>query len=241
MKTSISAILAICALTLISAATFAEPPPGAFLTDTAISTQGLIDVVRLDPIAAGRYARHFGMTPDEVLTYFRQNLTVKTLDEPGSYTVYYLDAKGRIRSRVSQIPAGEPVFMTRTGQPVLLVKCGNPLVTKLPKVPDMPKSEVAQVEAAPDMVVAAAPAEPIAIDVPIAAQPVIPEEKVAGVMEQLLSPALGAVGEIGAALLGAVTFVPSSSHTDEPVPEPTGLLVMASGIPALYFALKRRR
>ena len=74
-----------------------------------------------------RFMRHFGMTRNEVVTYF-SGLKRSTVKESGPYLVYNTPETGEIRARVLYFEKGTPVWVDSDGNYILKVSCGNPMV-----------------------------------------------------------------------------------------------------------------
>lgn len=105
---------------------------GAFLTEYASDVPDIVTQVEGSRLIALRYAKHFRVEPSQVLTYFRNELSVKSLEAEASFEVYYLDESRNIVSQTMQFRAGTKVFANKAGVPVLQYGTGNPLVSSLP-------------------------------------------------------------------------------------------------------------
>lgn len=121
---------------------WARPAGGsAFLPEYAEDTQQIVSQMEANRLVALRYARVFVSEPKAVLTYFRNELSLVTLDSSIDVQVYRLDDEGRIVSATITLKAGTKVFANRAGYPVLEYGSGNPLTSELP-APDkaLPKN-----------------------------------------------------------------------------------------------------
>lgn len=239
-------------LGLTVAAESAQPrvPPGSFVTKPVSTPAQLADLVKQDRVAALRYSKHFGMEPAALQEYFRNNLSVSSLDKTRTFTVYYIAQNGRIIPHQKRLKAGTKVFTAFNGQPVLDVTCGNPLTKTLPKVVAQ-KPVVEAVKPAPEPVPVVQPTAPEPEPVQVAEAPVAPEpvkvEVLAEPPTELPAPTappismVKSTGWLLPGLLGAGAIGALSGGRDEPVPEPTGVLVLTiGGMGLLVSAFKRR-
>lgn len=104
---------------------------GAFLTQYAGSADEVIQQVEANRLVALRYAKHFRMDPASVLVYFRNELSVATLDESASMKVYSIGESSRIADVTREFKKGAKVFVDRQGVPILELGTGNPLGTSI--------------------------------------------------------------------------------------------------------------
>jgi len=102
-------------------------PPGSYLTYRATTVGELLQQVSTDTTARARYARHFGISPENVVSYFKQNLSLVSLKRPVKVTSWYLNRSGKISHKVKLLPKGTLVFARKDGTPMLAWSCGNPL------------------------------------------------------------------------------------------------------------------
>lgn len=112
----------------VSALASRRAEPNAFLATKADSVAQLLQEIRADREVAGRYARHFGKTRSQLLTYFA-SLHLAKLNEDGIYTVYGVDPKGAIKSHAQKLKAGTKVFSDPLSVPILLAGGGNAMVS----------------------------------------------------------------------------------------------------------------
>lgn len=227
------------------------PQPGSFLTARAESVSALVSQISSNQKVAARYARHFGVSPEELVTYFQNNLKLVTLDRPYSGITYYVSKNGTVKAKQRLVPAGSRVFATADGKPILDWRCGNPFTTRLPAPKPKPvakkpiTTEPAKV-VVEEPVVQVAAAQPMEIgQIPIveAIPPLVPT--IEPMVEAVTAPPavgsfnMAAIGVAVPALLGLVS-VRSSNDTPE-VPEPTGLVAVGVGASGLICRRWSRR
>lgn len=124
------ALMLTCLLTATIA--FAKPAgSSAFLTEYAETPQQVVIQIEANRLIALRYARVFVVGPGDVLTHFRNELSLITLSDSTDVQVYRLDDSGRIISEAKTLKAGTRVFADRNGRPVLEYGTGNPLTADL--------------------------------------------------------------------------------------------------------------
>ncbi len=124
------AFMLTCLLT--AAVAFARPAgSSAFLTDYAETPQQVVDQMEANRLIALRYARVFVLEPRDVLTHFRNELSLITLRDSIEVQVYHLDDSGRIVSEAKTLKSGIKVFADKNGRPILEYGTGNPLTSDL--------------------------------------------------------------------------------------------------------------
>jgi hypothetical protein len=110
-------------------------PPESFLNYHAANVNQLSQEVTVDPQVRARLAKHFHVTPAQMVTYIHKNLVLRHLQKSGVYRVACVRRDGSEYWIESRLPAGTPVFASRaTGQPILKLACGNPMVSALPQI-----------------------------------------------------------------------------------------------------------
>lgn len=133
---------------------------GAFLKYKVESASGLVSQLSANPAIAARYARHFGISVEEVKHYFANNLKLITIKQAQRSTIYFVGKNGAIVSGTRLLPAESRVFVNQKNQLILEWRCGNPLLKKLPASDPVTKTK-ASVEtpeqAAPPVDVSADP------------------------------------------------------------------------------------
>ena len=108
-------------------------PPASFINYHVDTVQQLSQQVELDPAVRARLARHFHLTGPQLVSYINNHLKLKRLSATKKYRVYCVDRHGREFFIMTRLPAGTPVFVSKsTGQPILKLACGNPMVSVLP-------------------------------------------------------------------------------------------------------------
>jgi hypothetical protein len=217
-----------------------RPEPNAFLNHRAVTVGQLVHEVQIDQEVADRYERHFGKTKDELIVYFGQ-LHLAKLNAEGTYMTYLVDDRGVIKAKPERMKAGTLVFADAKGNPVLKASCGNALVSgsnllatavsplvgvAVPALheitatnydpPDFPTTAIAEIP-----------------PVPLALQPIIPDQVVTGNRNQSF-----AVPAVLAALSGAGALLIGGGHGSSPVPEPASIIVIVGAVAA--FKLRRK-
>ena len=109
-------------------------PPDSYLQDRVYTVDQLIQQVQNNPTVRQRFARHFQIPQDRVVSYMRANLVESYIPETRRYTVYCMSPSGRIFAVKQTFHKGTKVFALRNGEPVLKWLCGNPLSKFLPAV-----------------------------------------------------------------------------------------------------------
>ncbi|MCE5315322.1 MAG: DUF6777 domain-containing protein [Armatimonadota bacterium] len=241
-------VLVALGLAAISSASFAakRADPGSYLVYKADSVDAFVDQLQANKIVAGRYARHYGMSPEKLIEYFRDNLQIKTLDKPYRTTVYFISRGNVAKHKQRVLRAGSRVFVGPDGLPLLEWRCGNPLGNKLPKpVIETSSSNNAEWAVAPAPVteVAAAAAEALPAAMPIAATPVLAVENAVPAIGGgfAISPAFMALGALPM-LFGGVVVKTDNNNIPE-VPEPASLVTLIMGTTGaiFYSSMIRRR
>lgn len=102
-----------------------RPEPNAFLNKPVRTAEGLRRQVTNDPEVTDRYMRHYAMTRAEVLDLMA-GLHMARLAKNTPMTVFNVNDRGVIGSRLFVIKAGSMLFVDQDGTPVLKVSCGNP-------------------------------------------------------------------------------------------------------------------
>lgn len=113
----------------------------AFLTEYADSPAQVVSQIEANRLVALRYARVFLKDPSSVLTYFRNELSVVTLEGPMQVEIHRLDGSRRIVTGTREFKAGQKVFANADGYPILEYGTGNPLTSELPARGSKPSSK----------------------------------------------------------------------------------------------------
>jgi len=252
-------ILVVLALS-IAGPSSAKMPLGAFVTKTVSSPSELGDLIDRDRVTGLRYSKHYGMSPNELSHYIKDNLVVYTLPKTRTFTTYYVTKSGRIIEHEKTLKAGSRVLASPKGVPVIDLRCGNPLGKSLPKVvsqvqsskqttpPATQPTTPAEVAAQPpmkDTLVAAAPAESVVpqpiqeavlaeppFELPIAAA--TPISALASSGANWLAPALLGAGAIG-------TLVGGRGGGSTVVPEPSSMMALGMGAMMLMAQFRKKR
>lgn len=221
----------------------AAVPTGAFIRRPVKSIEDLITHAKTDPVVMARFTRHFRMTPDKVVAFFR-TLHLAKLANDGVYLVYNVRPDNIIRGRHFNLKKGTLVFADKNGRPVLKKECANPMWMGMPpmvaETPVAPKAspregQVADVTSTEELVVM----EPGILPVPpakVVAGPILPQPT-----QGVAISSGGGLGFLPFLFLGggaAGFFIKKEDCDHPPVPEPATLLIAGSGVAAL---VARRR
>jgi hypothetical protein len=219
---------------------------GSFIKKPADTIEELVEHVRSDKEVMSRFVRHFGMTPDEVVSYFK-TLKKGQIAEDGAYLLYNSPDTGNIGARVLFYRKGTPVWVDREGNYIMRISCGNPMVRGTDLGRTEPTETVAlQSSTGVRELIAEQPpgisttsVTAMTIEPPISEYdaiiiedmaPAIPEES-----PQLISPtALGLI----APFTGAVML--ASKGSSQPIPEPASMIALGAGVAGYVTARKRR-
>ena len=126
-------ILALAAAAPASAMPHLPVPQESFLNYHAANVDELSQEVTVDPQVRARLAKHYHITAAQMTTYIHNNLVLRRLQHAGSYRVACVRRDGSEYYLQEHLPAGTPVFASRTtGQPILKLACGNPMASTLP-------------------------------------------------------------------------------------------------------------
>ena len=101
--------------------------PNSFIEKPTPTKQALIKHVQTNKVVMSRFMRHFGMTSDEVVAYFK-SLHRGVILKDGAYLIYNTPESGEIRARVLFYRKGTAVWMDESGNYILKLSCGNPMV-----------------------------------------------------------------------------------------------------------------
>ncbi|MBS1716681.1 MAG: PEP-CTERM sorting domain-containing protein [Armatimonadetes bacterium] len=244
----------VCSATILAtAAALAKMPKNAFLIHPVANTEQLVREVESSRVVMDRYARHFALKPDDVLTYLR-SLHVMRLPAPLTTTIYSVPTTGVLRTHVDTIPKGEKIFADNAGNPALRLICGNPLTLGPRRPYTMNKLEAAPVDEPTDALrklsADVKPDEPkplLAQNEPTAPAVVEETAPVAPATEPVVEPAptIGHSDQLGILpilLAGGVLIGHGGGGGgggNNPVPEPATLIALGSGVALLAKQRKR--
>lgn len=235
--------LLLAAVVLSTSIAMARTEPNSFLNKPASTTSALVNQVKSDPVVASRYTRHFGMTKTEVEEYFK-TLKLSTLEEDGVYLVYNVPDTEEVRARAIFYKKGTKVWIDQNGGLVLKASCGNPMArgTDVQTVPITSEVDaVTNLTERPTEIIAktdtiletSATPVPVAVESSALAFPTAPPASIASLGGGGFNPLI-------LAPLGAIPFVIKGKTPNDPVPEPTTMLVIGAGATALI-AKKRKK
>jgi len=99
---------------------------------SASSPKAFAGFVASNPVLGERYARHFGVPQDRIVSFFQNALVPQTLTRSQTMSTFGVTKSGSIYPVKTTLPAGTKVWATREGVPVLKWNCSNPLTSLLP-------------------------------------------------------------------------------------------------------------
>ena len=111
----------------LGASAVARTEPGSFLETPVATTADLVREVQTDARVRSRFMRHFGMTQNQLVAYFK-TLAPGRLPSNGLFVVFNVHADEAIRSRLFRLKKGTRVFFDRHMKPILKFSCANPMV-----------------------------------------------------------------------------------------------------------------
>ncbi len=233
--------LLLCAVVFAQAAN-TRPAPGSYFSKPVSNVDELCRHIQQDPKVGDRFTKHFGMSVSALCTYFKENLKLSTLPKSGRYTEYFVDVHGRMVSHVKYVNRGVPVLVAQDGTPIIDMRCGNPMTKRLPKpiAKAQPKIVVKvepQIQETPKPVL-----EPVVTPPPPPPVQVEPVTQVLAQSPQEIS--FSPITVVGAGVLALLPLVGGGAVTGEnnvpAVPEPSGMVVLLSGISGLAVIRRRR-
>jgi hypothetical protein len=129
------ATVALATLSLSPCASLARKatPPGSFLRYRASTVQELLAQVSADEAVRNRYARHFGISPNQVRAALGDGLRLTSLSKSTRVQSWYVGKRGRLHVKPRLLPKGTLVYVGADGKPLLAWSCGNPLRTDIPR------------------------------------------------------------------------------------------------------------
>lgn len=251
MKLKLSVLA--CLLTLFAAVgVLARTEPNSYINRPTPTIDAFIKHVGSDKQVMDRYVRHFGMTRDEVLSYFKQ-LRMDTIKKDTWMLVYNTPDSGELRSRILKMRKGTKVWVDMSGEPVMKVACGNPFirgpkrnesVSISAKIDGEPEPVLGLVETTPApkaelyATVNSTPTPPEKVEITTPPPVIIDTKRGTNLSGLLALIPLGAVFFHGG---GGKTINPNPGHVPEvppTVPEPVTIIAMAVGVAGI--AARRR-
>lgn len=225
--------------------------PGAFTRYEASTVSDLVSQIQNDPVVAQRYTSHFGVSKQELVDYFSQNLKLVAMKSPATVTTYFVSTSGRILSKQRQLTVGRRIFVGPGNKPVLEQGCGNPLTKRLPPPPEV-KTEVKPIvetigqpptpEVVTPPVVEVAPVEEEKPEV-IAALPAVEAVTIPPVATMSPAPSIFQFVGAVAPIVAGLQYLQADKPTPNVIPEPSSLVTVALGAfgVAAGFLKTRRR
>lgn len=240
MHMNLVRITALLAAFVIAGIATARTEPNSFLNRPAPTHGALMQQIRTDQQVMSRFMRHFGMTREEVISYF-ETLRLDTLKEDGVYLVYNVPDTEELRARAIFYKAGTKVWVDSQGTIVLKESCGNPMVrgsdTRSIAMVTPVEANVAPVRET-TIVPQGTPTELLAATLPADVESsalAFPAAAPLAVSDVASSAAFNPAFLLP---LAAVPLITSSESVD-PIPEPMTMTILAGA--AIAIAAKKRR
>lgn len=221
-------------------------PKDSYLEYKVYTVDQLIEQVSQNAAVRQRFARHFHIPEERVVSYMQANLVESYVPQTTHYTVYCVHPNGRFYKIHQTFRRGTKVFALKNGEPVMKWLCGNPLMHLLPDVtvkylpetqPPIKKvspfiQELIPTETANILIPAEVPAPVF--------QPAVPISLVSAAATPLYGRGASSLLPflLPVALLG---INGGGGHTPTPaVPEPSSLVFLAAAAPVVFIAVRRR-
>ncbi len=237
-------LVGIVGLALASSAV-ARTEPNSFLNRPANSHPELMKQLSEDEQVMDRFMRHFGMTRQEVLA-MASNLQMARLPQDSVYLVYNVSPQEEIRARVMFYKKGTLVWVDPMGRPVLKVSCANPMMRGTDDGSNPLTTTIAPTSTEVVRPLSGELGETIIMT--NEADVVLPGVPEASPME-FMSMAPEAPGLVRSSssfgflslipLAGGIILSRNNRGGENPVPEPTTMIVMGGALAAA--AMRRRR
>ena len=247
---------AVLLVLLVASSTWAKTtvPKGSYVRRHVSSVKELAAQINKDPVVRNRFARHFGVRPDQLTTYLLDNVTITRVTAKTPKKVYFVTRNGKMVARNKWLRPGAAIFALKdTGEPLLVQACGNPVLKTLPPREKV-KAEGPQVLPAIRVSELPAPPAPVptatqplmAAALPTTAPPPLPPANTVAVAPTTAATAASSVGgHLGAAKLAAPLLATAGLvHTSSSPPvvaEPATILGAAAILTPVAFVFRRRR
>jgi len=128
IRLGVMTLLGLLAGAAIAVESIAIVPRNSYLVRPVASARELANQIRMEPVVAQRYARHFKRSAWEFADYVEKHLRLTRLERAQTFNVYYAPPDDRLLVVRRTLPKGTPVFVDkRSGKPILKANCGNPL------------------------------------------------------------------------------------------------------------------
>lgn len=241
MRREITALL----IALAAGVCSAQMPPNSFLVRPSDSASGVAQQARQNPVVMDRYARHFQMTPDQVVTML-SSLRLDTIKQDAYYDVYNVPSStGEIRSRKLLVKKGTKVLVDANGTPVIWLACGNPMTrtdtvsmkqspTALSGPMDVTSLSMPKTGPVETNLATIQPTAPITPDVTFTTPP--PTENIVSSQNNSGAPFAGLAG-LG---LLPTLLIGLGGGGGNVIPEPTTIILLGSGVAMLAARIRRR-
>lgn len=262
VKATMRRVITALVICTVSCASYARPERNAFLDQPVSCMADLVQQVRHDPAVADRYERHFGMSFDQVIFWFK-SFHVRPLYASDTVSQYSAYPDGSLHKHTSVLAAGTLVFADQNDHPILRLLCGNPIYkgseTQSAVIPpSLSPHQVSQVvpmtptdaPGTPSDSVAMTPPPSVATeDIAEVLPPVTPITPVVPETPPVITPPATPPVELHdvltplfsvAAAAGGLISVAGGSTRVQPSPEPLMIAILALGV-AGTLALKKNR
>jgi len=224
-------------------------PPDSYLQYRVYTVDQLIQQVTDSPRVRKRFARHFQIPEERVVSYMKANLVESYVPKTERYTVYCVRPTGRFYPIRQLFQRGTKVFALRNGEPVMKWLCGNPLTKFLPDV------NIEKVASYPPEETPHTPAVVKVADLTESLNVLTPAEISAPVYQPIVPIGLGSAAtplysRAGTSLLPFLLPVAllginrGGGNTPTPipaVPEAGSLVYLAAALPLALLVARRRR
>lgn len=244
MNNKIAKVAALIAATTLVALAAARTEPNSFLNKNVNTHAELMQQVSNDTQVMNRFMRHFGMSRQEVLDYFK-TLKLDTLTEDGVYLVYNVPESEELRARAIFYKAGTKVWVDKEGTLVLKASCGNPMLRGTDNTSITLDTDVNAEILTPEQLVTVPQGTPT--DLVTATLPADLESSALAFPNVAPADVTDIISGGGASFnpaflipLAAIPFIITDNPPD-PVPEPATMIALAAGAGVIIRKRKNRK